>query len=100
MCSAIYGTQCRRLAPRRRPFLPCSLWLVDALALTGRSGEAQQLFERLLGIRNDLGLVSEEYDPAQRRLLGNFPQAFTHVGLVAAAFYLAEAAASTSSRKR
>ena len=63
-------------------FLPCSFWLVDALSLIGRRDEARDLFERLLGIRNDLGLLSEEYDPVERRLLGNFPQAFTHVGLV------------------
>ena len=63
-------------------FLPCSFWLADALSLIGRQDEARELFERLLGIRNDLGLLSEEYDPVERRLLGNFPQAFTHVGLV------------------
>ena len=58
--------------------------------MTGRTDEARQLFERLLDIRNDLGLISEEYDPVQKRLVGNFPQAFTHVGLVAAAFYLSQ----------
>jgi GH15 family glucan-1,4-alpha-glucosidase len=69
-------------------FLPCSFWLVDALALMGRRVEARELFERLLGIRNDLGLLSEEYDPQGKRLLGNFPQAFTHVGLVNSAYNL------------
>ena len=69
-------------------FLPCSFWLVDALLLLGRDDEARELFERLLGIRNDLGLLSEEYDPGERRLLGNFPQAFTHVGLVNSAYNL------------
>jgi GH15 family glucan-1,4-alpha-glucosidase len=63
-------------------FLPCSFWLADCMHLTGRTKEARQLFERLLALRNDLGLLSEEYDPKEKRLLGNFPQAFTHVGLV------------------
>jgi GH15 family glucan-1,4-alpha-glucosidase len=69
-------------------FLPCSFWLVDALLLIGRDEEARQLFERLLEVRNDLGLLAEEYDPRERRLLGNFPQAFTHVGLVNSAYNL------------
>jgi GH15 family glucan-1,4-alpha-glucosidase len=69
-------------------FLPCSFWLVDALLLQERDEEARELFERLLSIRNDLGLLSEEYDPAAKRLLGNFPQAFTHVGLVNSAYNL------------
>jgi GH15 family glucan-1,4-alpha-glucosidase len=63
-------------------FLPCSFWLADNLALLGRHDEARALFERLLSIRNDLGLLSEEYDTAAGRLVGNFPQAFSHVGLV------------------
>jgi GH15 family glucan-1,4-alpha-glucosidase len=71
-------------------FLPCSYWLVDALQLAGRKDDARALFERLLGVRNDLGLLSEEYDPAEKRLLGNFPQAFTHVGLVNSAFNLSQ----------
>jgi GH15 family glucan-1,4-alpha-glucosidase len=71
-------------------FLPCSFWLVDALRLAGRREDARELFERLLGIRNDLGLLSEEYDPAGGRLLGNFPQAFTHVGLVNSAYNLSQ----------
>ena len=69
-------------------FLPCSFWLVDALVLIGRHDEARTLFERLLGVQNDVGLLSEEYDPAEGRLLGNFPQAFTHVGLVNSAYNL------------
>ncbi|HEU5363617.1 MAG TPA: glycoside hydrolase family 15 protein [Gaiellaceae bacterium] len=72
-------------------FLPCSFWLVDALLLIGRRAEAERLFEDLLGIRNDLGLLAEEYDPAEKRLLGNFPQAFTHVGLVNSASNLSQA---------
>jgi GH15 family glucan-1,4-alpha-glucosidase len=63
-------------------FLPCTFWLADNLALQGRHAEARAIFERLLAIRNDVGLLSEEYDPVSRRLLGNFPQAFTHVGLI------------------
>jgi GH15 family glucan-1,4-alpha-glucosidase len=74
-------------------FLPCSFWLVDALALDGRHDEAAELFERLLGVRNDLGLLAEEYDPAARRLLGNFPQAFSHIALVNSALNLANASA-------
>ncbi|MEO5717990.1 MAG: glycoside hydrolase family 15 protein [Chthoniobacterales bacterium] len=63
-------------------FLPCSFWLVDCLHLTGREKEARLLFERLLDLRNDVGLLSEEYSPSKKRLLGNFPQAFSHVALV------------------
>jgi GH15 family glucan-1,4-alpha-glucosidase len=63
-------------------FLPCTFWLADNLALQGRHAEAREIFQRLLAIRNDVGLLSEEYDPVSRRLLGNFPQAFTHVGLI------------------
>ena len=63
-------------------FLPCSFWLADAYVLTGRTAEARALFERLLGLRNDVGLLSEEYDVGARRLVGNFPQAFSHLALV------------------
>ncbi|WP_408992228.1 glycoside hydrolase family 15 protein [Streptomyces sp. 1268] len=66
-------------------FILCSFWLVDALALTGKLDEAHELFERLLALRNDLGLLAEEYDPVQRRQLGNFPQAFSHTGLIQSA---------------
>jgi GH15 family glucan-1,4-alpha-glucosidase len=69
-------------------FLICSFWLVDALFGIGRREEAVALFERLLGLRNDLGLLSEEYDPVTGRHLGNTPQAFSHVGLVNAALHL------------
>ncbi len=78
------------LPPGEGAFLPCSLWLVDALAIIGDRDKARALYERVLDIRNDLGLISEEYDPIGRRLVGNFPQAFTHVGLIAAAFHLQE----------
>jgi GH15 family glucan-1,4-alpha-glucosidase len=71
-------------------FLPCSFWLVDDLALMGRVDEARALFERLLGLRNDVGLLSEEYDTAAGRLLGNFPQAFSHLAIVNTARALSE----------
>jgi GH15 family glucan-1,4-alpha-glucosidase len=70
------------LASREGVFLPCSFWLVDNLALGGRADDAGRLFEGLLDLCNDVGLISEEYDPDNRRLLGNFPQAFTHVALI------------------
>ncbi|HET6654865.1 MAG TPA: glycoside hydrolase family 15 protein [Gammaproteobacteria bacterium] len=71
------------------PFIVCSFWLADNLAMMGRQQEARELFERLLAIRNDVGLLSEEYDPKTQRLLGNFPQAFSHVGLINTAHNLA-----------
>ncbi len=69
-------------------FLPCSFWLVDNYVLQNRRAEAERMFERLVGICNDVGLLSEEYDPVTKRMLGNFPQAFSHVGLVNTAFHL------------
>jgi GH15 family glucan-1,4-alpha-glucosidase len=76
------------LPPGEGAFLACSFWLADNYALMGRREDALALFERLLSLRNDVGLLSEEYDPVARRLLGNFPQAFSHVGLVNTAFNL------------
>jgi GH15 family glucan-1,4-alpha-glucosidase len=70
------------LPPGEAAFLPCTFWLADNYALAGRIEEARAVFERLLAIRNDLGLLAEEYDPRARRQLGNFPQAFSHVGLI------------------
>ncbi|PRX98608.1 glycoside hydrolase family 15 protein [Allonocardiopsis opalescens] len=69
-------------------FLACSFWLADALHLIGRRKEATELFERLLALRNDVGLLAEEYDPRIGRMVGNFPQAFSHVPLVTTAYNL------------
>jgi GH15 family glucan-1,4-alpha-glucosidase len=69
-------------------FLACTFWLADNYVLQGRRDEAVRILERLLDIRNDVGLLSEEYDPAAKRLLGNSPQTFSHVGLVNTAFNL------------
>jgi GH15 family glucan-1,4-alpha-glucosidase len=76
------------LGGKEGAFLLCTFWLVDCLALTGRVDEATALFERLLALRNDVGLLSEQYDPAAGRMLGNFPQAFSHVALVDSATHL------------
>ena len=70
------------------PFLACSFWFVSALALAGRTDDADALMRRLLGLTNDLGLLSEEYDPVHERMVGNFPQAFSHLALVSAAITL------------
>ncbi len=79
------------LPPGEGVFLLCSFWLADHYALSGRADEARALFERLLSLRNDVGLLAEEYDPAARRQLGNFPQAFSHIGIVNTAFNLTHA---------
>jgi GH15 family glucan-1,4-alpha-glucosidase len=79
-------------------FLACSFWLVDAYAMTGRQAEAEALFDRLLGLLNDVGLLAEEYDPAAQRMLGNFPQAFSHLSLVASAFNLSQHARPAQQR--
>jgi GH15 family glucan-1,4-alpha-glucosidase len=70
------------LPPGEGSFLPCSFWLVDCLHLLGREKEARDMFQRLLDVRTGLGLLAEEYDTGSRRLVGNFPQAFSHVGLI------------------
>jgi GH15 family glucan-1,4-alpha-glucosidase len=70
------------LPPGEGTFLPCSFWLADCLYLMGRTADAQALFERLVAVSNDVGLLAEEYDPGAKRQLGNVPQAFSHVGLI------------------
>jgi GH15 family glucan-1,4-alpha-glucosidase len=70
------------LPPGEGSFLPCSFWLVDCLHLMGREKEAREMFERLLSVQTELGLLAEEYDTSRGRLVGNFPQAFSHVGLI------------------
>ena len=78
-------------------FLACSFWLVSALALNGRIDEARTLFERLLGLSNDLGLFAEEYGVKRRRQVGTFPQAFSHLTLVGAGNAIAAADATRGS---
>ncbi len=75
-------------------FLACTFWLADNYALQGRHDEAREVFERLLALRNDVGLLSEEYDPEAGRLVGNFPQAFSHVPLIDTARTLSRATTS------
>jgi GH15 family glucan-1,4-alpha-glucosidase len=78
------------LPGREGAFLACSFWLADNLVLLGRRDDARRLFQRLLALRNDVGLLSEEYDPRAKRLVGNFPQAFSHVTLVNTAHNLSQ----------
>jgi GH15 family glucan-1,4-alpha-glucosidase len=88
------------LPPGEAPFLPCTFWFVDNLMLLGRKADARRLFERLLGLCNDVGLLSEEYDPRAKRLLGNFPQAFSHVALINSAWNLSRATGPAADRQR
>jgi GH15 family glucan-1,4-alpha-glucosidase len=83
------------LPPGEGAFLPCSFWLSDNYAQQGRMDEARALFDRLLTLRNDVGLLSEEYDPRSQRQLGNFPQAFSHLALVNTALDLHDGSGST-----
>jgi GH15 family glucan-1,4-alpha-glucosidase len=76
------------LADEEGTFLICSFWLADSLAMIGRVGEARALYDKLVALRNDVGLLAEEYDPVSGRILGNFPQAFSHLGLVNTAWHL------------
>jgi GH15 family glucan-1,4-alpha-glucosidase len=71
-------------------FLICSFWLADSLALIGREAEARSLYDQIVALRNDVGLLAEEYDPVGGHMLGNFPQAFSHLGLVNTAWHLSE----------
>jgi len=79
-------------------FLLCSFWLVDCLIMLGRHDDAQHLFDRLLGVRNDLGLLAEEYEATSGRQLGNFPQAFSHIGLVNSAVNLSRSVGTLNQR--
>jgi GH15 family glucan-1,4-alpha-glucosidase len=79
-------------------FLPCSFWLADNLVLQGRTAEGRALFDRLTALANDVGLLAEEYDPLAGRLVGNFPQAFTHVALVNTAHNLTGPAGPAQAR--
>jgi GH15 family glucan-1,4-alpha-glucosidase len=88
------------LPPGEGVFLPCTFWLADNLALMGRVDEGRALFERLIGLSNDVGLLAEEYDPAAKRQLGNFPQAFTHVSLVNSGSNLSRVAGPAHDRGR
>ncbi|MGH9134567.1 MAG: glycoside hydrolase family 15 protein [Ilumatobacteraceae bacterium] len=94
-----HGVSVDGLPGREGAFLLCTFWMADALAMTGQVDEATDLFERLVGLTNDVGLLAEEYDPVARRMLGNFPQAFSHVGLVNTALNLTEAVGPADRRK-
>jgi GH15 family glucan-1,4-alpha-glucosidase len=88
------------LPPGEGAFLACSFWLADNYAMQGRIDEARALFERLLALRNDVGLLAEEYDPAEKRQLGNFPQAFSHLALINTAHNLARVVGPAELRSR
>jgi GH15 family glucan-1,4-alpha-glucosidase len=88
------------LAGDEGQFLACSFWLVNALARNGRVDEARKLFERLIGLANDLGLLAEEYDVARRRQVGNFPQAFSHLTLILAARAISTAEAEATAEAK
>ena len=87
------------LPPGEGAFLACTFWLVDNLALSGRIDEARALYERLLGLRNDLGLLAEEWDSTTGRQVGNFPQAFSHLGLINSAYVISKAASLPPERR-
>ena len=93
------GVSVDGLTGREGAFLLCTFWLADALALMGEVEEATALFERLVGLTNDVGLLAEEYDPHEKRMLGNFPQAFSHVGLVNTALNLTEGGTPAEDRR-
>jgi len=86
------------LPPGEGAFLACTFWLADAYVLLGRVDDAQRLFENVLSIANDVGLLAEEYDPVLRRMVGNFPQAFSHVALINTAYNLGHAAKPAAQR--
>ena len=86
------------LSPGEGAFLACSFWLVDNYVLQGRYAEARRLFDRLLSHCNDVGLLAEEFDPLNGRMLGNFPQAYSHVGLINCALNLSREIGPTEQR--
>jgi GH15 family glucan-1,4-alpha-glucosidase len=88
------------LPPGEGAFLLCTFWLADNYALAGRHQEARALFDRLLGLRNDVGLLAEQFDPVARRHLGNFPQAFSHIGLINTALNLTSRSASPAEARQ
>ena len=87
------------LPPNEGAFLLCTFWLADNLFLQGRHSEAGEMFERVLSLRNDVGLLSEQYDPQSGRFLGNFPQAFSHIGLINTARNLTRAGGPAHDRR-
>ena len=93
------STEVDSLPPNEGSFLVCNFWHADTLALLGRYDEACERFERLLDLRNDVGLLSEEYDPEAARLVGNFPQALSHVGLINTARHLSGAGGPAEHRQ-
>ena len=97
-----YDTHVTRdgLPPGEGTFLACTFWLADNMVLQGRRAEAEALFDRLLAIRNDVGLLAEEYDPVARRQLGNFPQAFSHLALVGTALNLTRVESSPTAQRK
>jgi GH15 family glucan-1,4-alpha-glucosidase len=94
------GTDVDGMSSGEGAFLPCTCWLADCFALQGRDAEARELFERVLSVRNDVGLLAEEYDPLRGRLVGNFPQAFSHVSLVGTARNLSRGVTGPAERRR
>lgn len=88
------------LPPGEGTFLVCSFWLADVYVLQGRDREARELFERLVGLCNDVGLLAEQYDTGHQRMLGNFPQAFSHVGIINTAMNLHRAQSQAPAQKR
>ncbi|HZY19639.1 MAG TPA: glycoside hydrolase family 15 protein [Ramlibacter sp.] len=98
VCRYITDPRVDGLPPGEGAFVACSFWLVDNLVLQGRLAQARALYERLLALCNDVGLLSEEYDPVGRRMLGNFPQAFSHIGIVNSALNLMKAAGPAKQR--
>ena len=88
------------LPPGEGAFLACTFWLADNYALMGRRDDALALFDRLAGLANDVGLLAEEYDPRAKRLVGNFPQAFSYVGLISTAVNLSRPGAGPAHQRR